>query len=926
MSKALPKLFAFLLILAIALSTISGLTGQHVQSASGRVPQAAPITSVDLSTYVRVGRFDLPEPTRTAHPPNSLLAQEASAVTYNWDTDTLFVVGDGGTSVVQVTKTGQLIDSMTLAPGPSPQGTDFYDTEGVTYVGDGKFVLIEERDRQANLFTYAAGGILHKTDVQTVKLGTTIGNIGLEGISYDPQTGGYICVKEMDPESIFQTGIDFAAGTATNGSPTATSSSDLFNPSLANLADFSDVFALSNLPSLNGQPDYSHLLILSQESGQIVNIDRSGTIYSTLTIVSDPGNPLSVADQTHEGLTMDRDGNLYVVSENGGGDSDHPQLWVYAHSTAPNQAPTAVTLSNAVNSIPENTSTASPVKLANIIVTDDGLGPNHLTVSGTDAGFFQIIGTALYLRAGTPLSSTAKPSYKVAVNVDDPTVGGTPDATANYSLTVTAATSGTSSLIISEVAPWSSGNSSIGVDWFEVTNIGSASANIAGWKMDDDSRTFNNAVALNGVTTIAPGESVIFLETADLAATSAAFKTLWFGANPPANLQIGSYSGSGVGLSTGGDQVNLFDSAGTLQVGVVFGPSPAGPFPSFDNAAGLNNATISLLSAAGINGAFIAVNDPAEIGSPGTIGASATPIVNIMATDANATETGNDTGTFRVSRTGSTVGSLNVLYSIATGPGQATSADYTPTLTGTVTIPAGEQFVDITITPTPDNLVEGNETLTLTLGDSGSYDVGANRTATVTIADNPFLGVAAGDANVSGAVLWTRINRPQSVALTAQVSTDPDFAGSPLTFAGVSDATRDYTTKVAANGLLPGTRYYYRFVINDTGEISGVGTFKTPPLPNVAAPLHFAFSGDNDGLMRPFALASVFPAQRLDFYLNLGDVIYETASNLTTSGPHNGQPWLNSPNVTLSNDSLSFDGIPRAFIPGSAPFATQAQL
>jgi uncharacterized protein YjiK len=72
--------------------------------------------SVDLSKYVRIGRYDLPEPTRTAAPPNSLLAQEASGVTYNWTTNTLFVVGDGGTSVVQVSKTGALIDSMTLAP------------------------------------------------------------------------------------------------------------------------------------------------------------------------------------------------------------------------------------------------------------------------------------------------------------------------------------------------------------------------------------------------------------------------------------------------------------------------------------------------------------------------------------------------------------------------------------------------------------------------------------------------------------------------------------------------------------------------------------------------------------------------------------------------------------------------------------------
>ena len=85
----------------------------------------------------------------------------------------------------------QLIDSMTLAPGNSPQGTDFYDTEGITYVGGGKFVLVEERYRQANLFTYVAGGTLHRADAQTVKLGTTIGNIGLEGVSYDPLTGGF---------------------------------------------------------------------------------------------------------------------------------------------------------------------------------------------------------------------------------------------------------------------------------------------------------------------------------------------------------------------------------------------------------------------------------------------------------------------------------------------------------------------------------------------------------------------------------------------------------------------------------------------------------------------------------------------------------------------------------------------------------------
>ena len=129
----------------------------------------AQITSVDLSTYTRVGRYALPEPTTTAPPVGSLLAQEVSAVTYNRDTGTLFVVGDGGTSIVQVSKTGQLIDSMTLGPDASkPQGRYFYDPEGLTYVGNGKFVMVEERYRQTNLVTYVAGTTLATAPPNTV--------------------------------------------------------------------------------------------------------------------------------------------------------------------------------------------------------------------------------------------------------------------------------------------------------------------------------------------------------------------------------------------------------------------------------------------------------------------------------------------------------------------------------------------------------------------------------------------------------------------------------------------------------------------------------------------------------------------------------------------------------------------------------------
>jgi hypothetical protein len=102
-----------------------------------------------------------------------------------------------------------------------------------------------------------------------------------------------------------------------------------------------------------------------------------------------------------------------------------------------NEAPTTVVFQNTTTSLAENTSTASAIKLADVVITDDVLGTNTLSLTGTDAAFFEIVGTELRLRAGTVLNFEAKSSYSVIVQVDDPTVGATPDATVNYTLTVT---------------------------------------------------------------------------------------------------------------------------------------------------------------------------------------------------------------------------------------------------------------------------------------------------------------------------------------------------------------------------------------------------------------------------------------------------------------------------------------------------------
>ena len=188
-------------------------------------------------------------------------------------------------------------------------------------------------------------------------------------------------------------------------------------------------------------------------------------------------------------------------------------------------------------------------------------------------------------------------------------------------LLLAAAVPAHAAITISEVAPWASGNAAYKTDWFELTNTGDSAISIGGWKMDDSSASFAKAVALTGVTSIAAGESVIFIESDK----KASFLSTWFGSRAPSGLQIGTYTGNGVGLSTDGDAVNVYSASGVLQASVIFGNADgAAPWQTFDNAAARNGVKIAQLSSVGVNGAFLSGNGQ-EIGSPGTIAAVPEP-------------------------------------------------------------------------------------------------------------------------------------------------------------------------------------------------------------------------------------------------------------------------------------------------------------
>ncbi|MFM6759793.1 MAG: cadherin domain-containing protein [Microcystis panniformis] len=112
-----------------------------------------------------------------------------------------------------------------------------------------------------------------------------------------------------------------------------------------------------------------------------------------------------------------------------------------------NQAPTALIFQNAVTELAENVDVTPEFKVADLLIEDDGLGTNNLFLTGRDRERFLIQNSALFYVGFTP-NFEAQNSYEVTVNVDDPTVGVTPDLTQTFTLNITDVNEAPTALIL----------------------------------------------------------------------------------------------------------------------------------------------------------------------------------------------------------------------------------------------------------------------------------------------------------------------------------------------------------------------------------------------------------------------------------------------------------------------------------------------
>ncbi len=136
-------------------------------------------------------------------------------------------------------------------------------------------------------------------------------------------------------------------------------------------------------------------------------------------------------------------------------------------------------------------------------------------------------------------------------------------------------------------------------------------------------------------------------------------------------------------------------------------------------------------------------------------------------------------------------------------------------------------------------------------------------------------GVASGDPLQDRVILWTRVTPDDSSATASvkwEISTSSDFSSIVKSDSVTTSIAKDFTVKVDATGLLPGTKYFYRF--KSLGSISETGETKT--LSRNPDSVKFAIVSCANwewGFFNPYEKISLRP--EVDVVVHLGDFIYE---------------------------------------------------
>lgn len=230
-----------------------------------------------------------------AKPLTGLEKSETSGLIWSPLSNTLFTVTGRIPKLVELSLDGEVLRVVELR--------GFSDPEGVEVLSDGRIIIIDERRAQMSVFYLPLDAQFIDADsVPSISLGRSRAhNKGFEGVAWDGRQQRMLLAKERSPFGLFSLPFPEAGHV-----PVATleplqelSSKQIF------MRDFS---------SLAVDQRTGHLLVLSDESRMLLELDEAGNPVSFISLAMG-FNSLTRSIKQAEGVAMDGEGTIYIVSE-----------------------------------------------------------------------------------------------------------------------------------------------------------------------------------------------------------------------------------------------------------------------------------------------------------------------------------------------------------------------------------------------------------------------------------------------------------------------------------------------------------------------------------------------------------------------------------------------------------------------------------
>lgn len=225
------------------------------------------------------------------------LTDDVSALTYDPDRHSLFTVTNQRPEIIELSLDGHLIRRIELV--------GFGDPEAIEYISKGVYVITDERLQRLIKVTVEENTTrIDASHSQQLSLSIGLsGNKGFEGLAYDTAGQRLFVGKERDPVRIYEI----------HGFP-HTNPDKPFAVHVVDDPKRDRRLFVRDLSSLQYDERSGHLLALSDESRLVLELNAKGRPISTLSLLRGMHGLRKAVPQA-EGVAMDNDGNLYIVSE-----------------------------------------------------------------------------------------------------------------------------------------------------------------------------------------------------------------------------------------------------------------------------------------------------------------------------------------------------------------------------------------------------------------------------------------------------------------------------------------------------------------------------------------------------------------------------------------------------------------------------------